>query len=203
MPAINKLLVANRSEIAIRVFRSASELKIRTVAIFAHEDRFALHRFKADEAYQVGQAGEPLKSYMTVPAIIAIAKENGVDAIHPGYGFLSEKPEFAQACLEAGITFVGPQVEHLQQLGDKTAARRIATAAGVPVLGGTAEALTDAQQGLREAKKLGFPVILKAAHGGGGRGMRIVLAEKEFANAYETARRESLVAFNSPDIFIE
>ncbi|OAI54058.1 pyruvate carboxylase [Planctomyces sp. SCGC AG-212-M04] len=203
MPAIKKLLVCNRSEIAIRVFRSATELGIRTVAIFAHEDRFALHRFKADEAYQVGQPGEPIKSYMDIPGIIAVAKENGVDGIHPGYGFLSEKPELAKACEDNGIIFVGPKVEHLIQLGDKTAARTIATQAGVPVLGGSAKALKDAQEGLVEAKKLGYPIILKAAHGGGGRGMRVVLNEADFVDNYETARRESLVAFNSPDIFIE
>ncbi len=203
MPAIKKLLVCNRSEIAIRVFRSATELGIRTVAIFAHEDRFALHRFKADEAYQVGQPGEPIKSYMDIDGIIAVAKENGVDGIHPGYGFLSEKPELAKACEENGIVFVGPKVEHLIQLGDKTAARTIAQQAGVPVLGGTAKALKDAQEGLAEAKKLGYPIILKAAHGGGGRGMRVVLKEADFVDNYEAARRESLVAFNSPDIFIE
>ncbi len=203
MPAINKLLVCNRSEIAIRVFRSASELGIRTVAIFAHEDRFALHRFKADEAYQVGQPGEPIKSYMDIDGIIAVARENGVDGIHPGYGFLSEKPELAKACADNGITFVGPKVEHLIKLGDKTAARTIATQAGVPILGGSAKALKDATEGLAEAKKLGFPIILKAAHGGGGRGMRVVLNEADFVDNYETARRESLVAFNSPDIFIE
>ncbi len=126
-----------------------------------------------------------------------------MDGIHPGYGFLSEKPELAKACEEAGITFVGPKVEHLIQLGDKTAARNIAIQAGVPVLGGTARALTDAQEGLAEAKKLGYPIILKAAHGGGGRGMRVVHQEADFVDNYETARRESLVAFNSPDIFIE
>jgi pyruvate carboxylase len=124
MPKITKLLVANRSEIAIRVFRSAHELGIRTVAIYSHEDRYALHRFKADEAYRVGRPGEPIRSYLDIPGIIAVAREHGVDGIHPGYGFLSENPEFARACAAAGITFVGPQVEALEQLGDKTYARR-------------------------------------------------------------------------------
>src|SRR5437868_14622140 len=123
---MRKLLVANRSEIAIRVFRTAHELGIRTVAIYSYEDRFALHRFKADEAYLVGKAGEPIRSYLDIDAIIALAREHGVDMIHPGYGFLSENPAFARACREAGIAFVGPRPEVLEQLGDKVAARRIA-----------------------------------------------------------------------------
>src|SRR5947208_2172549 len=134
---IRKLLAANRSEIAIRVFRSAHELGIRTVAIYAHEDRFALHRFKADEAYRVGQPGEPLKSYLDIPAIITLAKEYEGDAIHPGYGLLSENPAFARACNEAGFTFVGPRVQVLENLGDKIAARRIAGEAQVPILSGS------------------------------------------------------------------
>lgn len=203
MKKFKKLLVANRSEIAIRVFRTASELKIRTVAIYAYEDRFALHRFKADEAYQVGQAGEPIRSYLDIPAIIAVAKDVGVDAIHPGYGFLSEKPEFAKACEEAGITFIGPRVDLLENLGDKTAARRIAVQANVPVLAGTENPLQDAMEGLKLAQELGYPIILKAAHGGGGRGMRVVESADKLAAAYESARQESLTAFGSPDIFIE
>ncbi|MCA9177839.1 MAG: pyruvate carboxylase [Planctomycetales bacterium] len=200
---IKKLLVANRSEIAIRVFRSATELGIRTVAIYAHEDRYALHRFKADEAYQIGEGGEPIRSYLDIPAIIQVAKEHNVDAIHPGYGFLSEKPEMARACAEAGIVFVGPRAELLDQLGDKTAARDIAQRAKVPVLGGTPKSLRNGDEGLQEAAKIGYPVILKAAHGGGGRGMRVVEREQDFAAQYEAARNESLTAFGSPDIFIE
>src|SRR6266446_6071727 len=134
---IRKLLVANRSEIAIRVFRTAHELGIRNVAIYSHEDRFALHRFKADEAYRVGTPGEPIRAYLDIAGIVAIAREHGVDAIHPGYGFLSEKAAFAQACDEADIKFIGPRVEHLAQLGDKLVARRIAAQAGVPVLPGS------------------------------------------------------------------
>src|SRR5215831_3081774 len=129
-----KLLVANRSEIAIRVFRSAYELGIRTVAIYSHEDRFALHRFKADEAYRVGKAGEPIRAYLDIPGVVQVARDVGVDAIHPGYGFLSENAEFARACVAAGITFVGPRPEVLTQLGDKVTARGIAKKAGVPVL---------------------------------------------------------------------
>src|SRR6478752_5688367 len=139
MPAlqsIRKLLVANRSEIAIRVFRSAHELGIRTVAIYSHEDRFALHRFKADEAYEVGKAGEPIRAYLDIPGIVALAREVGANGIHPGYGFLSENAAFARACAEAGITFVGPRPEVLEQLGDKVTVRAIAQKANVPVLSG-------------------------------------------------------------------
>ena len=138
MPKITKLLVANRSEIAIRVFRAAHELGIRTVAIYSHEDRYALHRFKADEAYLVGKSGEPIRSYLNIANIIAVAKEHDVDGIHPGYGFMSENPDLAQACVEHGITFVGPHEEALKQLGDKTFARNIAMQVGVPehVFGG-------------------------------------------------------------------
>ena len=196
-------MVANRSEIAIRVFRSAHELGIRTVAIYSYEDRYALHRFKADEAYLVGKQGEPIRSYLDYEHILEVAQEHEIDAIHPGYGFLSEKPEFAQACADAGIIFVGPRVETLQQLGDKISARAIAEHAQVPILGGSNEAIRDVEHGRELAAKSGYPIILKAAHGGGGRGMRVVNTEKEFDDAYEQARRESLNAFGSPDIFVE
>lgn len=200
---IKKLLVANRSEIAIRVFRSAHELGIRTVALYTHEDRYALHRFKADEAYLIGKPGEPIKSYLNIDNIIEICKKHNIDAIHPGYGFLSEKPEFARACEANGIIFVGPSIHALESLGDKTAARKIAEKAKAPILGGSKDAITDAQAGFETAKNLGFPIMLKAAHGGGGRGMRVVKEEKEFIKSYEQARSESLSAFGSPDIFVE
>ncbi len=200
---IKKLLVANRSEIAIRVFRSAHELGIRTVAIYAHEDRFALHRFKADESYLVGRAGEPIRSYLDFEGIVALAKAHGVDAIHPGYGFLSENPEFAAACLAAGITFVGPRVELLETLGDKTAARDLAKRAGVPILAGSSQPVTSQAEALRIAKDLGWPVMIKAAHGGGGRGMRVVRGEDELAVALESAQRESQTAFGSAKVFVE
>src|SRR5690242_5234333 len=134
---MRKLLVANRSEIAIRVFRTATELGIRTVAIYSHEDRFALHRFKADEAYRVGKPGEPIRAYLDIPGIVSLARQYEVDAIHPGYGFLSENAAFARACHEAGLNFIGPRVEILEQLGDKVIARGIAQKAGVPVLPGS------------------------------------------------------------------
>ncbi len=146
MPTIRKLLVANRSEIAIRVCRTAHELGIRTVAIYSHEDRYALHRFKADEAYLVGQPGEPIRAYLNIPAIIEVARQYEVDAIHPGYGFLSENPELARACAAAGIIFCGPPPAVLERLGDKISARRIATAAGVPVLAGSDEPLGGARR---------------------------------------------------------
>jgi pyruvate carboxylase len=203
MHPIQKLLVANRSEIAIRVCRSAHELNIRTVAIYTHEDRYALHRFKADEAYQIGNPGEPLRAYLDIPAIIRIAKGAGVDAIHPGYGFLSENPALAQACHDAGIRFVGPTVKILEQLGDKITAREIAKQAGVPVLGGSSKPIADVADGQKLAQSLGYPVILKAAKGGGGRGMRVVQKAEDLAGLFEQAQRESLTAFGSPDIFVE
>ncbi len=203
MQTFKKLLVANRSEIAIRVFRSASELGIRTVAIYSHEDRYALHRFKADEAYRIGKTGEPIRSYLDIPSIIALAKEIEVDAIHPGYGFLSERPEFAKACAEAGIKFVGPSVKCLESLGDKTAARNIAIVAGVPVLGGTEESIESLEEARTKATEIGFPVMIKAAKGGGGRGMRAVKTVDDFDQAFESARNEARTAFGCADVFIE
>lgn len=198
-----KLLVANRSEIAIRVFRSAHELGIRTVAIYSHEDRFALHRFKADEAYQVGKPGEPIRSYLDVPGIVRLAKSVGVDAVHPGYGFLSENAAFARACAEAGITFVGPRPEVLEQLGDKVTARGIAKAARVPVLSGGETPLASVQEAQALAEQLGYPVIVKAAMGGGGRGMRVVHTADKLAEAVESAQREAGAAFGVADVFLE
>lgn len=203
MTKFRRLLVANRGEIAIRVFRTAHELGIRTVAIYSHEDRYALHRFKADEAYCVGKVGEPIRAYLDIDGIIAIAKKYEVDAIHPGYGFLSENPALAQACLDAGITFVGPRVESLLQLGDKTAAREIAEKTKVPILAGTQRAVKHLDDARRAVEKLGYPIILKAAHGGGGRGMRVVTDPAELANSLEQAQRESLSAFGSSEVFIE
>src|SRR2546426_2841285 len=155
---VHKLLAANRSEIAIRVFRTAHELGVRTVAIYAHEDRFALHRFKADEAYRIGTSGEPLRAYLDIEGIIKLAVQHGIDAIHPGYGFLSENANFARACREAGVTFIGPRVEVLEKLGDKLAARQIAQEAGVAVLSGSATPISDLGEARKLARKLGFPV---------------------------------------------
>jgi pyruvate carboxylase len=204
MPSsIRKILVANRSEIAIRVFRTAHELGIRTVAIYSHEDRYALHRFKADEAYQVGKPGEPIRAYLDIPGIIAIAKQHEVDAIHPGYGFLSENPDLARACQQAGIIFCGPSPEVLDMLGDKIAARALAAQAKVPILSGSQEPLTDGASAQKIAEKLGYPVLLKAAKGGGGRGMRVVHSPEELPAQLEQAQRESQAAFGSSDVFLE
>ena len=203
MQSIRRLLVANRSEIAIRVFRAGHELGIRTVALYSHEDRYALHRFKADEAYEIGTPGEPIRSYLDVDGIIGLAREHDIDAIHPGYGFVSEHPEFARACEAAGFIFVGPRVELLEGLGDKLEARALARRAGVPVLSGSDDPLTDAQDAGDSARSLGYPVLLKAAKGGGGRGMRVVERPEDMAVKFEEARRESLAAFGSPDIFVE
>lgn len=200
---IKRLLVANRSEIATRVFRSATELGIRTVAIYSHEDRYALHRFKADQAYQIGVAGEPIRSYLNIPEIVRLCLEHEIDAVHPGYGFLSENPEFAEALEEAGILFVGPSVRSLRVLGDKMSARQVATEAGVAVLGGTNVALKSAEEAVSIAEEMGFPVILKAAKGGGGRGMRVVHKADEVASQFEQAQREAKTAFGSDEVFVE
>ena len=203
MTTIKKLLVANRSEIAIRVFRSATELGIRTVAIYSHEDRYALHRFKADEAYKIGKQGEPIRAYLDIDAIVQLAKDVGADAIHPGYGFLSERSDFAKACEAAGIKFIGPSVHALENLGDKTSARAIAIKADVPILGGTQGAVEELAEAQAAAEKVGFPVMIKASHGGGGRGMRVVRTADEFAQQFESARNEALTAFGNAEVFIE
>jgi pyruvate carboxylase len=198
-----KLLVANRSEIAIRVFRAATELGLRTVAIYAQEDRLAIHRFKADEAYVVGEGKGPVGAYLDIPGIVALAKEKGVDFIHPGYGFLSENANFAKACEEAGIIFVGPRVELLRSMGDKTAARALAQKVSVPVLPGTEDAIEDREEALKVAKQIGFPLIIKAAFGGGGRGMRVVHKPGDLADLLDEAQGEADRAFGNPAVFLE
>src|SRR3979490_553014 len=170
--SIQKLLAANRSEIAIRIFRAANELGLQTVGVYSQEDRLGLHRFKADEAYQIGAGKGPVEAYLDIAGLVALAKEKGVDAIHPGYGFLCENPAFARACEKAGITFVGPPPNLLELLGDKTAARRLAASAGVPVLPGTEDPVKSAAEAQKIAREIGYPLIVKAAMGGGGRGMR-------------------------------
>ncbi len=202
-PRQRKLLVANRSEIAIRVFRAATELGFRTVAIYAQEDRLAIHRFKADEAYLIGEGKGPVGAYLDIPSIIALAKEKGVEFIHPGYGFLSENAEFAKACAEAGITFIGPRVELLRQMGDKTAARALAQKVGVPTLPGTENPIEDRAEALKTAKEIGFPLIIKAAFGGGGRGMRVVTKPSDLADLLDEAQGEAGRAFGNPAVFLE
>jgi pyruvate carboxylase len=198
-----KLMAANRSEIAIRIFRAATELRLRTVAVFAQEDRFCMHRFKADEAYLVGQGKGPVAAYLDIEGIVAIAKEKGVDAIHPGYGFLSENAAFARACAKAGIVFVGPRPELLDMMGDKTAARALAQRIKVPVLPGTEEPIADRDLALKVAKEIGFPLIIKAAFGGGGRGMRVVHKAGDLAHLLDEAQTEAGRAFGNPAVFLE
>ncbi len=198
-----KLLAANRSEIAIRIFRAATELDLKTVAIYAKEDRFGVHRFKADEAYLVGEGKGPLGAYLDIESIIRLAKEKDVDAIHPGYGFLSENAHFARACAEAGVTFVGPDPELLVLMGDKVAARRTAQELNIPTLPGTEKPIADKSKALQIARKIGFPLIIKAAHGGGGRGMRIVRDEKDLPGLLDEAQGEAGSAFGNSEVFLE
>src|SRR3974390_2866072 len=199
----SKLLAANRSEIAIRIFRAATDLGLGTVAIYAQEDRFSIHRFKADEAYQVGAGKGPVAAYLDIPGIIALAKATGVEAIHPGYGFLSENAEFARACARAGIAFVGPRPELLDMMGDKTAARAIAQKIQVPTLPGTEEAVTEREEALKIAGEIGFPLIIKAAFGGGGRGMRVVHKAADLGRLVDEAQVEAGSAFGNPAVFLE
>ncbi|MFT5416725.1 MAG: pyruvate carboxylase, partial [Gammaproteobacteria bacterium] len=200
---IRKLLIANRSEIAIRVMRAATELGIRTVAIYANEDRFALHRFKADESYLVGNGQKPVAAYLDIQSIIDIARRAGVDAIHPGYGFLSENPDFAEACAKARIKFVGPSPEVMRQLGNKVSARQVAEAAGVAVMPATGPLPDDLLSSKSLAQAVGYPLMLKASWGGGGRGMRVIESEDELENAMDAARREALAAFGNDEIYLE
>ena len=198
-----KLLALNRGEIAIRIFRAANELGLRTVAIYSQEDRLSLHRFKADEAYLIGAGMGPVQAYLDIPGIIALAREKQVDLIHPGYGFLSENPALARACAAAGITFVGPDARILEDLGDKTAARRLAQQAGVPVLPGTEHPVETLEDALRIAPQIGFPLILKAAFGGGGRGMRVVLKPADLEARFAEATAEAKAAFGNGAVFLE
>ena len=203
MRKIKSILVANRSEIAIRIMRAAAELGMRTVAIYANEDRFALHRFKADESYLVGDGKKPIAAYLDIDGIIRIAKQTKVDAIHPGYGFLSENPDFAEACIRAGITFIGPRPEIMRELGNKVAARALAERVGVPVVPATGALPDDQETCRRLAAGIGYPLMLKASWGGGGRGMRAITGESELLPAIEAARREAAAAFGNDEVYLE
>ncbi|ALK09315.1 pyruvate carboxylase [Blastochloris viridis] len=206
---IRRLLVANRSEIAIRVFRAATELGIRTVAIYAEEDKLSLHRFKADEAYEVGKARPgadklgPIAAYLSIDEVIRVAREARVDAIHPGYGFLSENPEFAEACGEAGIVFIGPEPQTMRTLGNKVSARNLAVSVGVPVMPATDPLPDDPATIERLAAEIGYPVMLKASWGGGGRGMRPIEGPAGLIDTVTTARREAKAAFGKDEVYLE
>ena len=198
-----KVMAANRGEIAIRIFRACYDLDIRTLAIYSKEDTMNLFRTKADEAYLIGEHLSPLGAYLAIDEIIALAKKRGVDAIHPGYGFLSENAAFAKACEDAGIKFIGPPSSVLAKMGDKLEAKKIAVACGVPVIPGTREPLKDADEALAKAKEFGFPVILKAAAGGGGRGIRRCDNAQILPAAYAEAKAEAKACFGDDEMYLE
>lgn len=200
---LKKVLIANRGEISIRISRACNELGIGTVAVYTFEDRYSLHRYKADEAYQIGADDEPLKPYLDMDAIIDVARECGADAIHPGYGFLSENATFARKCAEHGITFVGPSPSVMDQLGDKVRAKEAAQRAGVPIIESNEKDLQDLADALSEANRIGYPLMLKAAAGGGGRGMRVVRNDEDLRSSFGSARSEALNAFGDDTVFLE
>ncbi|MFO3690216.1 pyruvate carboxylase [Staphylococcus felis] len=203
MKKIHKLLVANRGEIAIRIFRAATELDIETVAIYSAEDKGALHRYKADESYLVGESLKPGESYLDIEGIIDIAKNAGADAIHPGYGFLSENKQFAERCQEEGIIFIGPETRHLDMFGDKVKARTTAINAGLPVIPGTDGPVERYQDVKAFADEVGYPLMVKATSGGGGKGMRIVRQESELEEAFERAKSEAQKSFGNSEVYVE
>jgi pyruvate carboxylase len=200
---IKKVLVANRGEIAIRIFRACTEINVKTVCVYTFEDRYSLHRYKADESYQIGENNAPLKPYLDIDEIIRVALESGADAIHPGYGFLSENPNLAQKCEDNGIIFVGPKVSVLKDLGDKISAKAVAIANGIPVIKSNEKPLTNIEVALDEAAIIGYPVMLKAASGGGGRGMRVIRKAGELKSAFSESKREALNAFGDDTVFLE
>jgi pyruvate carboxylase len=198
-----KILAANRGEIAIRIFRACNELGISTVAIYSQEDKLSLYRYKADEAYLVGKGKSPVDAYLGIDEIIALAKDKGVDAIHPGYGFLSENAEFAEKCENAGIVFIGPTAEMQRRVGDKIAARKVAIEASVPVIPGTDDPVEKDEEALAFAESAGYPLIIKAAAGGGGRGMRVARNQRELLEGLSSARSEAKAAFGNAAVFLE
>lgn len=200
---IKKILVANRSEIAIRVLRACAEINVSTVAIYTYEDRYSQHRYKADESYQIGDNNEPLRPYLDIDEIVALAKSKNVDAIHPGYGFLSENSEFARRCAENDIIFIGPDPEVMDALGDKITAKKIAVKCNVPIIESNKEGLTSLEVAISEANRIGYPVMLKAASGGGGRGMRVIRNNEDLESNFNSAKNEALNAFGDDTMFIE
>ena len=200
---IKKILIANRGEIAIRISRACNELDIQTVAIYTYEDRYSLHRYKADEAYQIGEENDPLKPYLDIDAIIEMAKYSGANAIHPGYGFLSENQEFAKRCAQNDIIFIGPRPDVMNALGDKVIAKIVAKKAHIPIIESNEGSLDTLEDALQEAKRIGYPMILKAASGGGGRGMRVVRTADELGKSFNEARSEAKNAFGDDTVFLE
>ncbi len=200
---ITKVLVANRGEIAIRIFRACTEINVRTVGIYTFEDRYSLHRYKADESYQIGEDNDPLKPYLDIDEIIKVALECGANAIHPGYGFLSENAQFAQKCEDNNIIFIGPKVSVLKSLGDKITAKEVAVANNIPIIRSNEKHLKDIETALTEADKIGYPIMLKAASGGGGRGMRVIRKAEELKGAFNESKREALNAFGDDTVFLE
>lgn len=198
-----KVLIANRGEIAIRIIRSCRELGIRTVAIYSAEDKNSLFRTKANESYELSKDKNPIDAYLDINEIIHIAKQKGCDAIHPGYGFLSENPEFAKACEDAGIAFIGPTHDMMNKLGDKIQSKLVAEAVNVPCIPGVEAAIKNEKEAAEFAEKAGYPVMLKAAAGGGGRGMRIVRSRDNIAAQFRSAQNEAIKAFGNGDIFVE
>ena len=200
---INKILSANRGEIAIRTFRAATEMHIKTVAIYSEEDKYSLHRYKADEAYLIGEGLSPVEAYLSMDEIIDLSLRKGIDAIHPGYGFLSESYEFAQKCEDAGIIFVGPKPETIKMFGDKLLSKQLAKKASVPVIEGSDKNIESIDEAVKVANDIGYPVMLKATGGGGGRGLRIAENDSEVKENFEPVKREALKAFGRDDIIIE
>ena len=200
---IKKVLVANRGEIAIRIFRACTEINVKTVGVYTFEDRYSLHRYKADESYQIGADNEPLKPYLNIDEIIRVALESGADAIHPGYGFLSENADLAQKCEDNGIIFIGPKVSVLKSLGDKITAKEVAATNNIPIIRSNEKPLINIEVALNEAKKIGYPIMLKAASGGGGRGMRVIRKADELKGAFNESKREALNAFGDDTVFLE
>ena len=202
MANFEKILIANRGEIAIRIMRAANEMGKKTVAVFAEEDKLGLHRFKADEAYRIGEGMGPVAAYLSVEEIIRVAKMSGADAIHPGYGLLSENPEFVDACTDAGITFIGPKAATMRQLGDKASARDVAVESGVPVIPATEVLGEDMALVKKQAAEVGYPLMLKASWGGGGRGMRAIMNEEELEEKVLEGRREAESAFGNGEGYL-
>ncbi|MGB5559643.1 MAG: biotin carboxylase N-terminal domain-containing protein, partial [Paracoccaceae bacterium] len=203
MPEFKKILIANRGEIAIRVMRAANELGKRTVAVYAEEDKLSPHRFKADEAYKIGEGLGPVAAYLSIDEIIRVALECGADAIHPGYGLLSENPAFVDACSANGITFIGPKAATMRALGDKASARQVAIKAGVPVIPATEVLGDDMEKIKKQAAEVGYPLMLKASWGGGGRGMRPIESPKELIEKVKEGRREAEAAFGNGEGYLE